>query len=84
MLQRVEVGAHPVPQVFSEDSACCSLVQSRCFRLSLAAEVFSRRKLANPIPFDFSAAQAVHTPLGSSYQALSSALTDTGCELPRH
>lgn len=49
---------HPVPHVLSEEIASCSLVQSRCFRLSLAAAVLSRRKFANPSPLDFSAAQA--------------------------
>lgn len=54
-------GAHPVPQVRSEDRACCSRVQSRCFRLSLAALVFSRRKLAKPMLLDFNATPTDHS-----------------------
>ena len=52
---------HPVLQVLSEEIASCSLVQSRCLRLSLAAAVLSRRKFASPIPLDFKAAEPIPT-----------------------
>ena len=51
------VGTYPVPHVLMEDRACCSLVQSRCLKLSLAALVLSLKKLANPIPRDFRSAR---------------------------
>ena len=51
------VEAYPVPHVLMEDRACCSLVQSLCLKLSLAALVLSRKKLANPMPRDFRSAR---------------------------
>lgn len=49
---------HPVLHVLSDVIASCSLVQSLCFKLSLAAAVLSRRKFASPIPLNLRAAQA--------------------------
>ena len=52
-----QVVTYPVPHVFMDDRACCSLVQSRCFKLSLAALVLSLKKLANPIERDLKSAE---------------------------
>ena len=57
-----------MPHVLIDDRACCSLVQSRCFRLSLAALVLSLKKLAIPRPRVLRSARWNNTSLNAIEQ----------------